>query len=57
MFDLFWDFNKLSKVEHKMKWRSWDISAFLGILGFWAYVTCMGCWPMGLPILRPILYV
>jgi hypothetical protein len=30
---------------------------FGSILGFWDYVTGMGCRPMGLPMLRPILYL
>jgi hypothetical protein len=42
MFDLFWDFDRLLKVEHKSKRRSWDLGPFLGIFGFWAYVTGMG---------------
>jgi hypothetical protein len=41
-FDLFWDFDRLSKVERKSKQRSWDLDPFLGIFGFWAYVTGMG---------------
>jgi hypothetical protein len=42
MFDLFWDFDRLSKAERKSKWRSRDLGPFLGIFGFWAYVTGMG---------------
>jgi hypothetical protein len=42
MFDLFLDFDKLSKVDCKSKWRSWYLVPFLGIFGFWAYVTGMG---------------
>jgi hypothetical protein len=57
MFDLFWDFDRLSKAEHKSKRRSWDLSPFLGIFGFWAYVTGMGMWPMGLPMFRPFCNV
>jgi hypothetical protein len=38
----FWDFDRLSKVERKSKQRSRDLSPFLGIFGFWAYVTGMG---------------
>jgi hypothetical protein len=41
-FDLFWDFDRLSKVERKSKRRSRDLGPFLGIFGFWAYVTGMG---------------
>jgi hypothetical protein len=56
--DLFWDFDSLSKEERKSKRRSWDLSPLLGpFLGFWEYVTGMGCRPMGLPMFRPILYV
>jgi hypothetical protein len=42
MFDLFWDFDRLSKAERKSKQRSRDLNPFLGIFGFWAYVTGMG---------------
>jgi hypothetical protein len=55
MFDLLWDFDRLSKMERKSKQRSQDLDPFLGIFGFWAYVTGMGCRPMGLPMFRPIL--
>jgi hypothetical protein len=41
MFDLFWDFDRLSKVELKSKQRSWDLGPLLGIFGLWAYVTGM----------------
>jgi hypothetical protein len=41
-FDLFWDFDRLSKVERKLKWRSWDLGPFLRLFGFWVYVTGMG---------------
>jgi hypothetical protein len=27
--DLFWDFDSLSKEEHKTKWRSWDVDPLL----------------------------
>jgi hypothetical protein len=54
--DLFWDFDNLSKEEHKSKRRSRDLGPLLGpFLGFWEYVTGMGCRPMGLPMFRPIL--
>ena len=42
MFDLLWDFDRLSKMECKSKQRSWDLDPFLGIFGFWAYVMGMG---------------
>jgi hypothetical protein len=42
MFDLFWDFDGLSKVEHKMKQRSRDLGPFLRLFGFGDYVTGMG---------------
>jgi hypothetical protein len=32
----------MSKAERKSKHRSQDLSPFLGIFGFWAYVTSMG---------------
>jgi hypothetical protein len=32
----------MSKAERKSKWRSRDISPFLGIFWFWAYVMGMG---------------
>jgi hypothetical protein len=50
--DLFWDFDNLLKEEHKMKQRSWDLRPFLG---FWEYVTRMGCRSMSLSMFRPIL--
>jgi hypothetical protein len=40
-FDLFWDFDRLSKTECKSKKRSRNIGPILGIFGFWAYVTGM----------------
>jgi hypothetical protein len=55
MFDLFWDFNNLSKEERKTKQRSRDLGPFLGPFWDWDYVTGMGCRPMGLPMFRPIL--
>jgi hypothetical protein len=30
---------------------------FRALFGIWDYVMGMGCRPMGLPMLRPILYV
>jgi hypothetical protein len=38
----FWDFDRLSKVECKSKRKSRDLGPFLGVFGFWAYVTGMG---------------
>jgi hypothetical protein len=55
-FDLFWDFDSLSKEERKTKQRSRDLDPFLG--PFWDLGLCnggMGCRPMGLPMFRPIL--
>ena len=54
-FDLFWDFDSLSKEEHKTKQILWDLGPFLG--PFWDLGLCngMGCQPMGLPMFRPIL--
>jgi hypothetical protein len=40
-FDLFWDFDSLSKTERKMKQRSQDLDPFLGPFGIWEYVTGM----------------
>jgi hypothetical protein len=34
-FDLFSDFDSLSKEERKMKWRSWISTPFLG--PFWVF--------------------
>jgi hypothetical protein len=54
--DLFWDFDSLSKKEHKTKQRSRGSRPTFGsFLGFWDNVTGMGCRPMGLPMFRPIL--
>jgi hypothetical protein len=33
--DLFWDFDSLSKEEHKMKWRSKDLGPLLD--PFWVF--------------------
>jgi hypothetical protein len=41
-FDLFWDFDRLSKVERKSKQKSRNLGPFLGIFGFWYYVMSMG---------------
>jgi hypothetical protein len=38
----FWDFDRLSKAERKLKRRSWDLDPSLGIFGFLGYVTGMG---------------
>jgi hypothetical protein len=36
IFDHFWNFNSLSKMEHNAKQRSWKLDPFLGsFLGFW----------------------
>jgi hypothetical protein len=42
MFDLFWDFDRLSKEEHKSKRRSQDLYPL--VRDFWVlgYVTGMG---------------
>jgi hypothetical protein len=39
-FDLFWDFDNLSKEERKMKQRSRDLGPFLG--PFWDLGICNG---------------
>jgi hypothetical protein len=55
-FDLFSNFDILSKEERRKKWRSQDLGPIFGsFLGFWYYVMGMGCRPMGLPMFRPIL--
>ena len=46
--DLFWDFDSLSKEEHKMKWISRDLGPLLG--PFWVLgdnLIGLGCRPMG----------
>jgi hypothetical protein len=40
MFDLFWDFNRLLKVERKSKRISRDLNPFLG--PFWDLGLCNG---------------
>jgi hypothetical protein len=40
-----------------VKWRSQDLTLFVDFLGFRVYVMSMGCWPMGLPMLRPFCNV
>jgi hypothetical protein len=42
MFDLVLGHRQAVEGEHKTKRRSWDLGPFLGIFGFWAYVTGMG---------------
>jgi hypothetical protein len=39
---IFGDFDRLSKEEHKTKKISQYLDPFLGIFGFWDYVTDMG---------------
>jgi hypothetical protein len=54
IFDCFWDFDSLSKMEHNTKQKSWKLDPFLGPL--WVFgdnVMGKGCQPMGLPTLRP----
>jgi uncharacterized membrane protein YidH (DUF202 family) len=41
-FDLFLDFDRLSKEERKSKKRLQNLGPFLWIFGFWAYVMGMG---------------
>jgi hypothetical protein len=54
MFDHFWDFDSLVKDGAPRQRKDHGISLpFYGIFGFRAYVTGMGCQPMGLPMLRP----
>jgi hypothetical protein len=40
MFDLFWDFDKLLKVEHKSKRRSQDLGPLFR--DFWVLGLCNG---------------
>ena len=56
IFDHFWDFDILSKMEHNVKQKSWKLDPFLG--HFWVLgdnVMGKGCRPKGLPTLRPIV--
>jgi hypothetical protein len=56
MFDLFWDFDRLveggAQVEAKIMGSR---PLFREVFGIRVYVMGMGCWPMGLPMFRPIL--
>jgi hypothetical protein len=59
IFDHFWDFDNLSKKVRKAKRRSSNLDPLFGsFLGpFWIFgdnVTGPGCWPMGLPMFRPL---
>jgi hypothetical protein len=38
MFDLFWDFDKMLKVERKLKWRSRDLDPLFR--DFWVLSLC-----------------
>jgi hypothetical protein len=38
MFELFWDFDRLLKVERKSKWRSQDLDPLFR--DFWVFVLC-----------------
>jgi hypothetical protein len=54
MFDHFWDFNR--GFEDGAPRRCGDreiLPHFCWLFGFRAYVTDMGCRPMGLPMIRP----
>jgi hypothetical protein len=51
-FGPFWDFDRLSKVEHKSKWRSRDLGPFLG--PFWVLDLCNGYGDVG-PWVYPCL--
>jgi hypothetical protein len=42
MFDLFWDFDGLSKAKHKLRGDHAISTPCLGIFGFWAYVIGTG---------------
>jgi hypothetical protein len=54
MFDHFWEFDNLLKMECQTKQRLWNLDP---LLGFWEYVMGKGCQPMGLPMLRPTFVV
>jgi hypothetical protein len=56
VFDHFWNFDRLVKDGAPRRTEDRGISpTFCGLFGFRAYVTGMGCRPMGLPMLRPLL--
>jgi hypothetical protein len=52
MFDLFWDFDRLSKVERKSKQRSWDLDPLFR--DFWVLGLCNGYGDVG-PWVYPCL--
>jgi len=55
MFDHFQDFNKM--VEEGTPRQGGDHGILPILWAFWSfrvYVMGMGCWPMGLPMLRPL---
>jgi hypothetical protein len=53
-FDLFWDFDSLSKMKQQAKKILRKLDPLFGsFLGFWDNVMGKGCWPMGLPMFRP----
>jgi hypothetical protein len=54
IFDHFWDFDSLLKMECQTKRRLHNLNPLLGpFLGFGEYVMGKGCRPVGLPMLRP----
>jgi hypothetical protein len=59
IFDCFWDFDNLLKMERNRKRKSWKLDLFLG--PFWVLgdnVMGKGCRPMGLPMLRTtVVYI
>jgi hypothetical protein len=40
MFDLFWNFNRLSKAKHNSNWRSQDLGPLFRY--FWVLGLCNG---------------
>jgi hypothetical protein len=54
MFDLFLGTSRACQRQSEAK-RSQDLGPFLGPFWGWDYVKGMGCWPMGLPMFRPIV--
>jgi hypothetical protein len=56
IFDRFWDFDTLLKMERQDEAEiTGSQSTFGPFLGFWVNVMGKGCRPVGLPTFRPIL--
>jgi hypothetical protein len=52
--DLFWTLIACQRRSEK-RCNGIGIGIGMSFLGFWDYVMVLGCHPMGLPMLRPIL--